>query len=140
MFSIIDAKGTFHPYKDTFNVSLTVAHYECKRALVDIGSSMDILYEEAFNHIGLNVSYLKLIKTPLIGLVGDMVNAFRIILLLIKIGHPGTPLKLLLEFIIVNRPSIFSLNLGRHFLYNSKAMVSMFHQTLKFLTNDGVEK
>ncbi|KAK6117276.1 hypothetical protein DH2020_048987 [Rehmannia glutinosa] len=58
-FTDEDLEGILTPHDDPMVVSLTIANYEVKRVLVDNGSSIDILFYDAFE----NRELLKPVKT-----------------------------------------------------------------------------
>ena len=53
-FSEEDAQRLHHPHNDALVVSLRVGDYNMHWALVDNGSSADILYYPAFQHMRIN--------------------------------------------------------------------------------------
>jgi hypothetical protein len=55
------------PHDDDIVLSLNVKTHRVKKVLVDIGSSADILYLDAFKKIRYSVENLKKVQTPLIG-------------------------------------------------------------------------
>ena len=54
-----DAFHVLHPHCDTLVIKAMIANNNVHRILVDNGSSVDILYYQAFQRMGLKVSDLK---------------------------------------------------------------------------------
>jgi hypothetical protein len=52
-FSDEDYAGVSLPHTDALVVSLTIANFQLRRILVDTGSSADILFKSAFDHMGI---------------------------------------------------------------------------------------
>ncbi|XP_058103529.1 uncharacterized protein LOC131247107 [Magnolia sinica] len=124
-----DAWGIQHPHDDTLVVVMTIANRKVYRILVDIGCSTDILYSKAFDKMGIDRSRLQPVKTPLHEFVGDKV-IFK--------GAIFLPVTLLVDFLVVNVPSMHNVILGQSFLNAMRAVVSMYHLMIKFLANGGV--
>ena len=53
-FTKKDARRVHHPYDDALVINLTIADFNTQQALVDNGSSADILYYPAFQQIRIN--------------------------------------------------------------------------------------
>lgn len=81
-FSANDARGVSQPYDDPLVVTLVVSNYLSHGILIDNGSSVDILYLPAFDHMGIGRDKLQPVQTPLIGFTGDQ---------LLSIGMIGLP-------------------------------------------------
>ena len=64
-FSEKDAHYVRHPYYDALVIKAMIANNNVHRMLVDNGSSVDILYYQAFEKIGLKVNDLKPSHNPI---------------------------------------------------------------------------
>ena len=53
-FTKKDARRVHHPHDDALVINLTIADFNTQQALVDNGSSADILYYPAFQQIRIN--------------------------------------------------------------------------------------
>lgn len=60
-------------------VSRTIANFEVKRIHVDDGSSVDILHYKALEKMKISKDQLRLIKTPLVSFIGNLVQVEGII-------------------------------------------------------------
>ncbi|XP_031099734.1 uncharacterized protein LOC116003935 [Ipomoea triloba] len=101
-----------------------------RRVLVDTGSSVNILYLEVFERLGLQRNKLKPVKTPLAGFTGDSIESEGSIRLPVEIGT--------LEFVVVNLSCSYNMILGRPGLEDLGALISLEHLCLKFRTPNGI--
>ena len=85
-FSDKDAHHVRHPYCDALVIKAMIANNNIHRMLVDNGSSVDILYYQAFKKMGLKVSDLKPSPNPIYGFTGDPVIPLGVISLLMTLG------------------------------------------------------
>ena len=86
-FSDKDAHHVCHPYCDALVIKAIIANKNVHRVLVDNGSSMDILYYQAFERIGLKVSNLKPSPNLIYEFIGDSVIPMGVILLPVTLGE-----------------------------------------------------
>ena len=75
-FSDSDAYLVHHPYCDVLVIIIMMANNNVHRILVVNGSSVDILYYQEFQKIGLKVSDLKPSPNPEYGFTGDSVTPY----------------------------------------------------------------
>jgi hypothetical protein len=66
-FSNEDYAGVSLPHIDALVVSLTIANHQTQRILIDTGSSTDILFKSAFDHMGIPWDRVVLILCHLLG-------------------------------------------------------------------------
>ena len=78
-FSERDACLVRHPHCDAVVIKAMIANNNVHRILVDNGSSMDILYHQAFERMGLKVTDLKPSPNPIYNFIGDSVVPLGII-------------------------------------------------------------
>ena len=78
-FSEKDARRVRHPHCDALVIKAMVANNNVHRILVDNGSSVDILYFQAFERIGLKVSDLKPSPNPVYNFKRDPVVPLEVI-------------------------------------------------------------
>ena len=70
-----DARGVYFPHQDPLVISATIADFEVRRILVDGGSSVDLLFVEAFDKMMIPRDRLIPLGIPLIGFGGRPVTA-----------------------------------------------------------------
>ena len=86
-FSEMDARHVRHPHCDALVIKAMVANHDVHRILVDNGSSVDILYFQAYERMGLKVSDLKLSPSLVYGFTGDSVVPLGVISLPMTLGE-----------------------------------------------------
>ncbi|GAV64571.1 hypothetical protein CFOL_v3_08089, partial [Cephalotus follicularis] len=85
-FSEADYEGVRLPHNDPVVVTPQVKLFTIKRILIDSGSSVDILYKHTFDQLRIPVDQLRLVKTPLVGFVGKMINPLGSIDMSVVVG------------------------------------------------------
>ena len=85
-FSEEDARRLHHPHDDALVISIQIEDYNMHRVLVDNGSSADILYYPAFQHMGISRKRLISTNAPLIGFGGTRVLPLGAITLTVVVG------------------------------------------------------
>ena len=115
-----------------------IANNNVHRILVNNGSSVDILYLQAFERMGLKVNDLKPSPNPVYGFTGDSVIPLRVISLLMTLGEYLRQSCVMADFLVIDQASAFNAVLGRPFLRELRAVTSIHHLLMKFLTPRGV--
>ncbi|XP_058099817.1 uncharacterized protein LOC131244188 [Magnolia sinica] len=133
-FTEDDAHGIQHPHDDALVVTITIANYKVYHILVDIGSSADVIYSEAFKRMGIPKSCLRPVKTPLDSFVEEKVISEGAISLPVTAGKGQHQATLMVDFLVVNVPSVHNVILGRPSLNAMRAVVSTYHLMMKFST------
>ena len=82
-----DARHVRHPHYDALVVKAMIANNNVHKILVDNRSSMDTLYFQAFERMGLKVSDLKPSPNPVYGYTMDSVIPLGVISLLMTLGE-----------------------------------------------------
>lgn len=105
---------------------------------MDTGSSVNVLYWEAFKNLGLKREQLSPIRTPLSGFTGDSVDTEGLITLPVEVGEFPVTRKMNMDFVVVKLPTTHNMILGRPGLDDLGAIISMPHLCMKFPTPKGV--
>ena len=106
--------------------------------MVDDGSTMDILYLNAYKKMGLTKHNLDPNSSPLYDFTRDHVISKRLAKLTITVGeHPRTS-TILANFLVVDAPSAINKIIGRPLLKALKAATSIYHLTMKFSITKGI--
>ena len=67
-FSKANLEKVQHPHVDPLVIQLKINNYDIKRILVDMESSIEVMYYDLFKQLKLSKSDLKSIRAPLVGL------------------------------------------------------------------------
>ena len=105
--------------------------------MIDMGSSTGVLYLDAFQKLGLTKESLKPISTALTGFTGDSVSPLGTVTLPLTLGTPPRTKTVMSTFLVVDLPTAYNAILGRPTLNKIRAVVSTYHQTVKFPTHAG---
>ncbi|KAK3024869.1 hypothetical protein RJ639_044481 [Escallonia herrerae] len=137
-FNDLDLEGVSLPHDDTFVITLRIDAFQVKRILIDIGSSADILFEDAFLQMGISEDRVKPITSPLYGFTGASAPVRGIAPLTVIIGEAPQQATHTLDFLIVKVKSSYNGILGRTGLNRLQAVASTYHLLMKFPTPRGV--
>jgi hypothetical protein len=137
-FSEEDVRGVMMPYDDALVVTLTVANHGIHRILVDNRSSADILYWPAFQQMGIDRERIKPFASPLVRFGGEVVFPIGIIPLPVTAGTTPQLATMMVDFLVIDRPSAYNAIVGRPALNKLKAATSTYHLMMKFPTEEGV--
>ncbi|KAL5747055.1 hypothetical protein ACOSQ2_024352 [Xanthoceras sorbifolium] len=97
------------------------------KILIDTVSSMDILYKDALDLFGLTPTKLQPLQTLLYGFAGNVVIPLGIIALLIIVGEEPSQTTMIVNLVVIDHSGAYNMILGRPFVFNTKAVVSMYH-------------
>ena len=137
-FTDDEADQLLHPHNDALVGEIRVADNVIRRVLIDNGSSADIMFMDAFARLKIEGAVLTPAQTPLYGFSGECVRAAGTVNLPVTIGDGLERVTRMVEFIVVDRPSVYNVILGRPTLNAIKAVVSTYHLAMKFPTSGGV--
>jgi hypothetical protein len=137
-FSDEDYAGVSLPHTDALLVSLTIANFQLRRILVDTGSSADILFKSAFDHMRIPRERVAPVVCHLLGFVGENVSPLGSIELPVTAGTYPRQKVIMIKFLIVDRASPYNAIFGRTALNKLKAITSTPHLSMKFPTPKGV--
>ncbi|GAV77645.1 hypothetical protein CFOL_v3_21116 [Cephalotus follicularis] len=87
-FSDDDLEGVLLSHYDPIVIELSIDLFLVRRILIDGGSSIHILYKEAFDNLKMAEQSLKPVKTSLIGLSGEVVYPMGLVTLPVFIREP----------------------------------------------------
>ena len=101
-FSERDAYHVRHPHCDALVIKAMIANNNVHRMLVDNGSSMDILYLQVLERMGLKVSDLKPPPNPVYGFTGDSIVPLGVISLLMTLGEYLRQSCIMADFLVID--------------------------------------
>ncbi|XP_074579125.1 uncharacterized protein LOC141835651 [Curcuma longa] len=131
-----DLEGVETPHDDALVIKATIANYDISRVFVDTGSSVNIIFKSAFNQMQIDLDDLEPMATSLYGFTGNEVRPLGQIRLAISLGEEPARRTRYCFFTIVDAPSSYNVILGRPTLGAFSAVVSTYHQKIKFPVGD----
>jgi hypothetical protein len=137
-FSDDDANGVSMPHDDALVVTMTVANHTIHRILVDNGSSAEIIYWSVVQQMGIPRDRIKPFGLPLVGFTGEQVQTMGVISLSITCGASPRDSTVIVDFLVIDRPSVYNTIIGRPALNKLKAITSTYHLMMKFPTKGGI--
>ncbi|XP_022864597.1 uncharacterized protein LOC111384542 [Olea europaea var. sylvestris] len=138
IFTQEDAEGVHFPHCDALVVRVVIARNGLKRMLVDNGSSVNILFQSAFDKMILD-HQLTPTTTPLYGFTGDSITPREKITLALEMRESPQATINFMEFLIVDSRSPYHGVLSRLSLKELETVTSIHHLCMKFSTKNGVE-
>lgn len=132
--------GVDTPRDDALIVQATIANYDVARLFMDTGRQINILFKYAFNQMQVNLVELQPMTTTLFGIIKHEVQ---------PVGQISLPLSLREEplkqtqgtvFIVVDVSSSYNDILGRLVMSSFQAVVTTYHQKVKFHVHDQIRK
>ena len=133
-----DAHLVHHPHCDALVVKAMMANNNVYKILVDNGSSVDILYYQAFQRMGLKDSDLRPSPNPIYRFTRDSLVPVGVITLPLTLGEYPRESCMMADFLVIDQPSTFNAVLSRLSLRALKEITSIYHLLMKFLTPNEV--
>ena len=135
-----DLIGVQNANNEPVVVSMTIAKHPVKRILINSGSSVNVLFYDAFVLMNLPKGELKPVLSLLIDFNGELVNVEGEITLPVTAGIPPLTKTILVTFTVVNIPSAYNAILGRPSLNQLDAMISTRRLLVRLMTDQGVDE
>ncbi|XP_074588097.1 uncharacterized protein LOC141843999 [Curcuma longa] len=133
-----DLAGVSTPHDDALVIRATIGNYNVGRVFVDTGSSVNVLYKEAFAQMQIDRHELRPMSTALFRFSGHEVQPLGQINLPLSLGEEPLRRTRNVIFVVVDAPSSYNVILGRPALSAFQAVVSTFYQKIKFPVADQV--
>ena len=125
-----DKQGTIQSDDDALVVTLRIGGYDVKRAMIDQGSTAEIMYPDLCKGLGLKHENLTTYSSPLVSFEGKMVIPKR----QIRLSVQGNTDVVEVDFIVVDVFSPYTAIMGRPWLHFKGAVSSTLHQKVKYLS------
>ncbi|KAL2526786.1 Ribonuclease H [Abeliophyllum distichum] len=113
----------------------TSMDFDVKRVLVDNGSAADVMSWKVFLGLKISPNKIKPVTTPLHGFGGATVIPEGTIELLVTLGTYPASVVIMTSFLLVKAPMAYNTIYGRPLLNTARAVVSTYHQVMKFPTS-----
>ncbi|RRT71280.1 hypothetical protein B296_00031874 [Ensete ventricosum] len=118
-------------------VTACITNSYVKCIMIDIGSSIDILYLDAFHELGMTNRDLIPMTSTLTGFTDDAITPEGVATLPVTFGDEPRIKTLMVHFMVVDLPSAYNVIIGRPTLNKLRAIVSTDHRSMKFPTSAG---
>ncbi|KAL0445375.1 UNVERIFIED_CONTAM: hypothetical protein Slati_2260200 [Sesamum latifolium] len=106
-FGRAERSGPQTIHNDALVITAILANYEVGRIFIDSGSSVDILFGEAYDQMQLGDVSLEKVNTSLYGFAGEVVHPRGMVSLPLTMGRGTARKTCLLKFLIVDVPSAY---------------------------------
>ncbi|VFR01411.1 unnamed protein product [Cuscuta campestris] len=126
------------PHRTPLVISMAIHNFFVKRILVDTWSSVNVLYWEAAQQLGIRKEDLKRLNMPLSGFTGDIIEPEGSIKLEVIIGEHPKVRHMKMDFVVVDIKCAHNAILGRPGLEDLGGALSLEHLCLKFRTPEGI--
>ncbi|XP_034197747.1 uncharacterized protein LOC117613223 [Prunus dulcis] len=108
-----EERGVILPHDDPLIIRADISNFDVGRILVDTGSSVSVMFADAFNELQVPSHLLNRSITPLVSFSGDVVQPIDSIHLPISIGAAPEWVTITTPFLIVDCPTAYNVILGR---------------------------
>ncbi|XP_018454115.1 uncharacterized protein LOC108825305 [Raphanus sativus] len=132
-FSPDDALGIHMPHNDPLLVELGIGDCQVTKILIDTGSSVDLIFRDTLDKMGVDTESMKPSSRSLTGFNGSseaMIGTIRL-----PVYACGTTRTV--KFSVVDSKAPYNAILGTPWLHSMRAIPSTYHQCVKFPGPDG---
>ncbi|CAL8993970.1 unnamed protein product, partial [Prunus brigantina] len=136
-FSQEEEEGIIFPHDDPMIIRAEIADYDVGRVLIDTGSSVNVIFADAFTGLGVADSMVNRQITHLLSFSGDLVQPVGSVSLPIAFGVAPRKTMTYDQFLIVDCPTAYNMIIGRTALTRVKAHLSPHMLLMKFPTCNG---
>ncbi|RWW72476.1 hypothetical protein BHE74_00019720 [Ensete ventricosum] len=133
-----ESESEYPDHDDALVVTARIANACIRRIMIDIGSSVDILYLDAFQKLRMTNRDLIPMTSILIGFTSDTITPVGIATLPVTFGNKPRTKTLMVHFMVVDLPSAYNVIIGRLTLNKLRAVISTYHRSMKFPTSAGL--
>ncbi|XP_073131895.1 uncharacterized protein [Henckelia pumila] len=135
-----DLEGVCLTHNDPLFIWARVANYDVRRVFVDLGSSVNVIFQAAFEQMNLQGCEINPVKTSLYGFAGYTVWPRGELWLPITLGSDDIKRTVMTLFTVVEAPSSYNVILGRPALNAFMVVASAYHQKIKFPVGNRVDE
>ncbi|XP_074327819.1 uncharacterized protein LOC141665735 [Apium graveolens] len=127
-----DAKWVHYPHTDALVIKIKSGTVNVHQALVDTGSSADILTYDAYKKLGLLDREQTSIGGHLYVFTGNSIGVKGTILLPMTLGEEPYVVTQIAMFTVVDQPCAYNIIVGRPLMSAMRMLTSIHHMTVKF--------
>ncbi|XP_074297863.1 uncharacterized protein LOC141628655 [Silene latifolia] len=129
-FDETDIESGAEQHDVALTITLSIGNCTVRKALVDTGSSVNLIMLETLKTMGFDKENLIKKYVPLVGFSGETAHSVGEITIPTYIEGVNK----LVRYLIIEGPTTYNVILGRSWLHQMKAVPSTYHQCLKFPT------
>ncbi|XP_074293746.1 uncharacterized protein LOC141620894 [Silene latifolia] len=129
-FDETDIESGAEQHNDALTITLSIGNCTVRKALVDTGSSVNLIMLETLKTMGFDKENLIKKYVPLVGFSGETAHSVGEITIPTYIEGVNK----LVRYLVIEGPTTYNVILGRPWLHQMKAVPSTYHQCLKFPT------
>ena len=118
-------------------ILVIMVNAEVKRPFLGQGSSIDIIFRNLFDKLGLTNANLQSYLEELIGFSIEKVHVDRFVTLHLTLRTKQLMRSVKVDFLVVNYPSAYYVILGKLVLNKIKAVISIALLIMNFIIDDG---
>ncbi|XP_021769848.1 uncharacterized protein LOC110734098 [Chenopodium quinoa] len=137
LFTAEDFEGVVYPHDDPLVIVMGIANRNVWRTLVDGSSRANILFRGAFNQLKIEAKILTPVPFPVSGFNGSSSYPDGKILFTITIGKGRAVRSIMVEFLVIDAPSVYNVIMGRPLIHDIQGVVSTYHQTMIYVSDEG---
>lgn len=112
-FSKKDAKGVIPHKDDLMVIKVQIQNWNVRRVLVNLGSSIDVLYLEAFKGIKFDITELLPFKGFLVGFLGETSHVLGYLPMITTFDNGESAKSVLIEYLTVKVISPYNIIIGK---------------------------
>lgn len=128
---VIDWKATTHLMTPS-SLPPSLPNYQIGSILIDIGSSVNIIFKSVFEKMGMGIILLVPIAGPLFGFLGEMRETEGVVSLPVAWGEEDL-YTAATHFVIADAQATYNAIFSCPLLNTFRAVVFIYHVTMKFL-------
>ncbi|XP_021817131.1 uncharacterized protein LOC110759386 [Prunus avium] len=137
-FSEEEEEGIIYPHDDPMIIRAEIAAFDVGRILIDTGSSVNVIFADAFKELGIDDSQVNRQLSPLLSFSGDLVQPIGSVSLPITFGIAPRRTMVYDQFLVVDCPTAYNVIVGRTALTTINAHLSPHMLRMKFPTCYGM--
>ncbi|XP_074315272.1 uncharacterized protein LOC141651457 [Silene latifolia] len=135
-FDETGAQSSLEQHHNALIITLPIEKCEVRKILVDTGSSVNLIMLETLKGMGFTEKDLTKKAVPLVGFSGETKHSLGEIVIPTYAGGVNKQVR----YLVIGGPSTYNVILGRPWIHEMKAILSTYHQCLKFPMPSGLQE